>query len=250
MIVAGVFDPSQAARPEDAPGRGGAGLTRLLQLASPALPIGAYSYSSGLEAAIDAGLVHDEASALAWIQDVLELVLARFDAPLILRAMSGGTASGGTMSGGTMSGVDIEALDSQALAARETAELRQEATQMAYSLAQWTAQVAPPAAQCVAAPRSVQIAWALAAQQLGVGAREAVTAWLWGFAENQVMVLIKTLPIGQIAGQRMLFALGPIVERCAEQAGKWPAARWSNSAPGLAIASMAHERQYSRLFRS
>ncbi|MGE0312537.1 MAG: urease accessory protein UreF [Lautropia sp.] len=213
-------------------------LTRLLQLASPALPIGAYSYSSGLEAAIERGVVVDQASAFAWIRDVLELVLARFDAPLIAAAMGGG---------------DLVALDDAAIAARETAELRLESTQMAFSLSQWIAQVAPPPAPDAATdvlPRSVQIAWAIAALRIGVGRDDAVAAWLWGFAENQVMVLIKALPIGQIAGQRMLFALGPVVDACARTACALPCARWSNAAPGFALASMRHERQYSRLFRS
>ncbi len=209
-------------------------LTRLLQLASPALPIGAYSYSSGLEAAIEAGVVADEASAIAWIGDVLELVLARFDAPLIVAAMRG---------------ADLPALDDEALAARETEELRLEATQMAYSLAQWTAQVVPGSATDFE-PRSLHVAWAIAAMRIGVAPADAVTAWLWGFAENQVMVLIKALPIGQIAGQRMLYALGPVVDACARHACERPRSRWSNAAPGLALASMRHERQYSRLFRS
>lgn len=213
-------------------GRGA--LTRLLQLASPALPIGAYSYSSGLEAAIDAGIVSDEASALAWIRDVLELVLARFDAPLIAAAMDGG---------------DLVALDDAALAARETAELRLEATQMAYSLSRWIAQVAP-AGEPDFEPRSLQVAWAVAAMRIGVARDDALTGWLWGFAENQVMVLIKALPIGQIAGQRMLYALGPMIDACARNAGDRPPSRWSNAATGLALASMRHERQYSRLFRS
>ena len=234
--------PACAAQPGSRPAPGVR--ARLLQLASPALPIGAYSYSSGLESAIDAAIVVDETTAFDWIRDMLELVLGRFDAPLIARAMACGVVDDATDARG--------ALDAFALAARETAELRLEATQMAYSLSQWIAQIVP-AGDGDDAPfsaRSVQLAWAVAAQRMGIEVADAVAAWLWGFAENQVMVLIKALPIGQIAGQRLLFRLGPIVDQCAQQACTIGRDGWTNASPGLAIASMRHERQYSRLFRS
>ena len=94
------------------------------------------------------------------------------------------------------------------------------------------------------------VAWAIAASRLRLSAGDAVTAFLWSFAENQVMVLIKTIPLGQIQAQRVLHRLGPRIEAVAVAALQLPAAEWSNAAPGLAIASMAHESQYSRLFRS
>src|SRR3954462_7907340 len=101
-------------------------LTRLLQLASPALPVGAYSYSQGLEAAIEAKVVRDEASALAWIEDVLELTIARMEAPLFLR-----------LHAAWRDGADLAAAswNELLLASRETAELRAETAQMGHSLA-------------------------------------------------------------------------------------------------------------------
>jgi urease accessory protein len=229
-------------------------LVRLLQLASPALPIGGYSYSTGLEEAIESGAVHDPASAFDWIDDGLSLVAGRFDAPLLAAAMRACEAG------------DREALDELnrlALAARETAELRLESEQMGFSLMQWVAQVpggdeesagerAGPAlfARSLPGPVAAAVAWAIAAWRLQLAPLEAVTGYLWSFAENQVMVLIKSIPLGQIQAQRVLLRLGPRVEAAAQAALQLPPQQWSSAAPGLAIASMRHETQYSRLFRS
>ena len=218
------------------------GVVRLLQLASPALPIGGYSYSSGLESAIECSEVSDPESAFNWIDDALSLVVGRFDAPLVAAAMQACEAG---------DQFRIDELNRLALAARETAELRLESEQMGYSLMQWIEQVpgrAPEAAPAL--PVAAAVAWAIAAWRLRLGAGEAVTGFLWSFAENQVMVLIKTIPLGQIQAQRVLHRLGPRIEAVAAAALQLPAEEWSNAAPGLAIASMAHEIQYSRLFRS
>ena len=243
-------------------GVSGMQLARLLQLASPALPIGAYSYSSGLESALELGLVRDADSARRWLVDAVELVQGRFDAPLVAAACSSDDAG------------EIARLDALALAARETAELRLEAEQMGYSLGAWLAQVPQDAVSEVgpkgaagAAPtaqggpvrsgtvrsgpvRSGPVAFGRAAALLDLPAAVAATAWLWGFVENQVMVLIKAMPLGQIGGQRLLWALGPVVAQTGSAAALLPRGQWSSAMPGLAIASMAHERQYSRLFRS
>ncbi len=213
-------------------------LARLLQLASPALPIGAYSYSSGLEAALDEGLVHDDDSAFGWIADALDLVQGRHDAAIVAAAARGGhrPAPG--------------ELDDLVLACRETAELRLEAEQMGYSLGQWIGQVVPGCAGLEQAAVSGPVAFGLAARRLELSPRTAAAAWLWGFAENQVMVLIKAMPIGQIRGQRLLWRLGPVIARAARLAASLSQDEWTNAMPGLAIASMRHEEQYSRLFRS
>lgn len=211
-------------------------LARVLQLASPALPIGAYSYSSGLEAALDEGLVHDDDSAFEWIADALELVHARHDAAIVAAAAR------------TTDIGELRELDALVLAGRETAELRLEAEQMGYSLGQWMEQVVPGEEAPAAA--SAPVVFGMAAARLGLSPRTAATSWLWGFAENQVMVLIKAMPIGQVRGQRLLWRLGAVVARAAAQAARLPRDAWSNATPGLAIASMRHEEQYSRLFRS
>src|SRR5882762_5221664 len=95
-------------------------LVRLLQLASPTLPVGAYSYSQGLEAAIEAGIVSDAESAERWIADVLEFSISRMDAPLLFLLLDDSS--------------DEQRLNDLFLASRETAELRAETLQMGYSL--------------------------------------------------------------------------------------------------------------------
>lgn len=110
-------------------GASGLQLARLLQLASPALPIGAYSYSSGLESALELGLVRDADSAWQWLADAVELVQGRFDAPIVAAACQCPVAA------------ELSRLDDLVLAARETAELRLEAEQTGYSLGAWLAQV-------------------------------------------------------------------------------------------------------------
>ena len=243
------------------------GVVRLLQLASPALPIGGYSYSTGLESAIECGAVSGPDNAFQWIDDAMSLVVGRFDAPLVAAAMQACAAGDHPR---------LEELNRLALAARETAELRLESEQMGFSLMQWIEQVAtreefeataseaPRGSGCetdaaavnaLAAwqpqgPVAAAVAWAIAAVRLRLSPADAVTGFLWSFVENQVMVLIKTIPLGQIQAQRVLHRLGSHLEAVAEAALQLPASHWSNAAPGLAIASMRHETQYSRLFRS
>ena len=223
----------------------------LLQLASPALPIGGYSYSSGLEWAIESGTVLDEASARSWIADALTLNLARFDVPLMLAALSAlqvDTASEAVRQ-------RLIELNERALAARETAELRQESRQMGYSMGRWLAAVAPDDTMDVWVrqtldPLALPLAWALACHRLELDAPAAALASLWSFAENQAMVLMKAVPMGQIVAQRLLRALSPAIEDALNVALSLPEDDWSSAAPLLAVASGRHETQYSRLFRS
>jgi len=216
---------------------------RLLQLASPALPIGGYSYSSGLESAIESGRVTDAETAFEWIDDAMSLVLGRFDAPLLAAALHACQDDDHSR---------LSELNRLALAARETAEFRRESEQMGYSLMQWAIHVPGLGSRspAPAMPMSAVVAWALAAWRLHLQPTDAVTGFLWSFAENQVMVLIKTMPIGQIQAQQVLFRLGERIGTVVDTALRLPPPEWSNAAPALAIASMHHETQYSRLFRS
>jgi urease accessory protein len=225
-------------------------LAALLQLASPALPIGGYSYSSGLEWGIDRGAVVDEADARGWIADALALSLASFEGPLMRDAMRVARALPDAAAWEALA-----ALNAQALAARESAELRRESEQMGFSLGRWLAAVCPDAPlDAVLAARIPQlalpVAWALAAVRLQLTEHDALVGLFWAFAENQAMVLMKAVPMGQIAAQRLLRALAPDLAAAVERASSLEPADWSSAAPGLAIASARHETQYSRLFRS
>jgi urease accessory protein len=227
-----------------------AGTVALLQLASPALPIGGYSYSSGLEWGIESGAVRTEAAAREWIADALALALASFEGPLMRDAMRAAHA--------LPDAAALEALarlDAEASAARETAELRLESEQMGFSLGRWLAAVCPDAegdALIAArlAPLSLPVAWAIAATRLELSERDALLGLFWTFAENQAMVLMKAVPMGQVAAQRLLRALTPDLVAAVDRALALGREDWSSAAPGLAIASARHETQYSRLFRS
>ena len=206
-------------------------LARLLQLASPTLPVGAYSYSQGLEAAIEAGHVRDAETAQGWIADVLELSVARMEAP-VLRAMIG-----------ELSAARRQELNDFFVATRETAELRAETLQMGGALArllrdlQVEVSIENPA---------YPTAYALAVRHWKIDPSEAVVAYLWSWLENQVIAAVKAVPLGQTAGQKILLELGArldSIDDASEEA-------WSNFAPGLAVLSARHETQYSRLFRS
>jgi len=208
-------------------------LTRLLQLASPALPVGAYTYSQGLEWAIEAGTVKDEATALVWIGDQLEWNLGRYEAPLLLKMM---TES------------DVAELDAQYLASRESAELRAETLQMGHSLRKLIADLKEPLA---VPPRLTFISvWSGLAAAWHIAPADALTAWLWSWAENQTMAALKAVPLGQAAGQRILLEIGNRIPAIVECALALDEEQCSNFAPGFAIACARHETQYSRLFRS
>src|SRR5258706_2837508 len=172
-------------------------LARLLQLASPALPVGAYSYSQGLEAAIEAGVVQDAASAGRWIADVLAHSLARMEAPVLLRLCAAWRA------GDAAAAARWNALF---VAGRETAEFRAETAQMGYSLAKLLPDLG--LGEVPLEEPSFPAAFAFAVTAWRIDAHEALVAYLWSWTENQVLAAVKALPLGQTDGQRLLVALG------------------------------------------
>jgi len=204
-------------------------LARLLQLASPTLPVGAYSYSQGLEAAIEAGQVKDAETAQKWIGDVLEFSVARLEAPILQRVIR----------------EPSQKLNDFFVASRETAELRAETLQMGHSLAKLLHDIGIDVP--IEAP-AFPSAYAAAVRHWQIAPRDAVVAYLWSWLENQVMAAVKAVPLGQTAGQKILLALGERLEAIADRTLEEE--RWSNFAPGLAFLSARHETQYSRLFRS
>lgn len=207
-------------------------LARLLQLASPALPVGAYSYSGGLEAAIEAGIVKDAGSAEQWIGDVLEFSLSRMELPILCRMLEG----------------DLQKWNEILLASRETAELRAETVQMGYSLKKLLADLG--LGEVPLEEPSFPAAFACAAARWNIEPQAALQAYLWAWFENQVMAAVKAIPLGQTDGQRILLSLGEVLPSLARKSSAMKEEDLSNFAPGLAMLSAKHETQYSRLFRS
>lgn len=222
-------------------------LLRLIWLASPALPVGGFSYSEGLEAAVDAGHVHDEATAADWLADQLELALARSELPLLAQAAEA------WQRGDTER---VAALNTWLRCTRESAELRLQAEQMGRSLLEWLRngeQADDPRIGHLAALAPAPgwpIAFALAAVLAGAAPREAALAFAFGWAENMAQASMKAVPLGQSAAQRLLARLTRSIPAAVERALVLPDAGRQAFAPGLAILSARHETQYSRLFRS
>lgn len=223
----------------------------LLRLASPQLPIGGYSYSQGLEMAVEQSIVTDPPSAAHWIGDQLLLNLARFEAPLLLAHCTAAAESDWAR---------LQQLSEEHRASRETRELHLESRQMGYSLKQLLSglpELDPPArdfleqlgAQQIDEPH-LALGWALAARAWQINPQDALAAWLWSWLENQLAVLMKTLPLGQQAAQRLTSELTPVLQSAQQHAIELDPKQIGSAPFGLALASMAHERQYSRLFRS
>ncbi len=221
-------------------------LARLLQLASPTLPVGAYSYSQGLEWLVAAGTLTDAATAQRWIGDVLEYFVAPGEAAVLWRLSAAAMAE-----------------DRRAFAewnawlrtSRETSELRAETEQMGNALVKLASDLGRLDAFArevarISAPVTFPAAFALAARGFGVAPEAALTAYLWSWLENQVLAAVKIVPLGQVAGQRILLALGTRLTAAAKLAQRIADDDVASFAPGLALASARHETQYTRLFRS
>jgi urease accessory protein len=208
------------------------GLLPLLWLASPALPVGGFSYSEGLEAAVDAALVTGEAQAGEWLSQQLHLSLARADLVVVRRIVADPAQAG--------------PMNDWMLRTRETAELRQQTMQMGRSMIDWARSVGRPVAQPV--PVTYPVAWALAASGFELAPRDALNAFAFGWAENMVQAAVRVVPLGQSAGQRILSRLAREIPSAVDEA--FACEEPQAFSPMLAILSSRHETQYSRLFRS
>ncbi|MBX3609152.1 MAG: urease accessory protein UreF [Hydrogenophaga sp.] len=225
-----------------------AALLRTLWLASPALPVGGFSYSEGLEAAVDAGLVHDEASAAPWLSDQLLLGPARSDLAVAAQAITAWRANDLPR---------VRALNAWVLHTRETSELRLQAEQMGRSLVAWAQSLGDVGEAMLAQLQDAQldpptwpVASACAAAHGEAPLREALVGLAFGWAENMVQAAIKAVPLGQGTGQRLLARLVQVIPEAVDTALALDDDARQAFTPMLAILSARHENQYSRLFRS
>jgi len=219
---------------------------RLFQIASQAMPIGGYSHSHGLEAAIESGFVRNEASVQRWIMDMLCFSIASYEVPILMELSAAWAAERFDA---------VSRLNDEFLATRESAELRSATIQMGFSMRALVAALPDlPDALLETLHRmkepSLPCVWSGAAAAWSIGRTDSLAAYLWSWAENQVLVAMKSVPIGQSSGQRVLLNVGSLIARLAERCPPWDPDQRSNFAPGLAILSSQHETQYSRLFRS
>lgn len=224
----------------------GIALSRLLQLASPMLPVGAYSYSQGLEWAIECGDVHSASSANEWIVDALSIYQGRYELPILYRMYQAWQINDMNV---------LSKLDAYFQSGRDTSEALAESRQMGYSLRRLLNDVGtlPEAFMDkinVLETPSFPIVYAGVANVWNISAQEMLHAYAWSWAENQVSAAMKTVPLGQVAGQKILLEIGACLPDCVMQAMYLNDDEVSNLVPGLSIAGCRHETQYSRLFRS
>ncbi len=222
-----------------------ASLLQLIWLASPALPVGGFSYSEGLEAGVDRGGVATESVAADWLSDQLHLSLARGDLAVIAQAIPAWRSK---------DLVRVKALNDWVLQTRETSELRLQAEQMGRSLLEWLRNhqsISDAHLQvCAQLPPTYPVAFALAASPLDAGVPDCLTAYAFGWAENMMQAALKSVPLGQSAGQRILARLAAEIPAAITTAMALEDQDRQAFSPMLAILSSQHETQYSRLFRS
>jgi urease accessory protein len=218
-------------------------LLRLLQLASPALPVGAYAYSQGQEWAVGAGWVHDATSLAGWLDDQLAHTLGRVDLPILARLYGAAERADDAA---------LRAWSRQLVALRETRELVADDCDRGRALARLLRDlaitVAGPWVERADVPFATLTAIAAVTWQLPL--EPTLYAYAWGWLENQVLAGVKLIPLGQVAGQRLLLGLAAHIPAAVTSALELGDDDLGGSLPIVALASSLHETQYTRLFRS
>ncbi|NET54971.1 MAG: urease accessory protein UreF [Symploca sp. SIO2E6] len=224
----------------------------LLQLASPGLPIGAYSYSEGLESLVEVGVITQQDSLRQWLEQELCYGAIRTEAAVMVRAYS------------SVVNQDKQALsywNAWTTAACTTKELRSQSWQMGNSLLQLLLKVQHPTAtspliaiedlaEAVGTPCNYAIAFGIAAAYWQIPLWEATLGYLHSWASNLITAGVKLIPLGQTVGQQLLLHLHPHLGSAAEEILNLEDDALSSCGWGRALASMTHETQYTRLFRS
>ncbi|WP_428380151.1 urease accessory protein UreF [Nevskia ramosa] len=227
---------------------GGTALLRLLNLTSPALPIGSFHFSQGLEDAVERRLVVDAATAGDWIAGLAAQSVGTLDLPMLLRLHSVWSDGAWT----DKRPARAMRLSARLIAARETAELRAEDRHLGSALARVLIEhgIEEAKAWIGNVDASHAALFALAAVRWDICAQDAATGYLWSWCENQVLAAIKLVPLGQSAGQRLLGQLIERIPEIVETAAIIDDDDIGIASPMQGIASARHESQYSRLFRS
>lgn len=211
---------------------------KLWQLISPTLPVGAFHYSQGLEAAVVRGWVHDEATAASWIHGILHHTMTSVDLPILVRTHRAWQARDAAR---------LTHWDRICRANRETRELREEERNMGLALRRLTVELGEPVPD---SPFGFVTTYGIIAANWGLTASDAAAGYAWSWGEHQVASAVKLVPLGQTAGQRILLHLGASLATAVDRALDCSDEEIGRGAPGLAIASCLHEVQYSKLFRS
>lgn len=217
-------------------------LLRLCQLVSPALPVGAYAYSQGLEFAVHAGWVSDEATAYDWLSGLCRRALGTLDLPILARLHTAWAQH---------DQIAVERWNERLIAARDSAELRAEERHLGRSLARVLCELrCADAEHWLQSDAAFATLFSLAAVRWRIPPNATLSGYLWAWSENQVLAAVKLVPLGQSAGQRLLGRLIEAIPSIVAHAETLPEHEVGTSAWSQGFASALHETQYSRLFRS
>lgn len=222
-----------------------ASLLQLIWLASPALPVGGFSYSEGLESLVNSTELATEDMASNWLTDQLHLALARGDLAVIAKTIPAWRRNDISR---------VSELNAWVLQTRESSEFRMQTEQMGRSLLEWLRNhhTATPEQieACALMQPTYPVAFALAASATQATVQDGLLTYAFGWAENMAQAAIKSVPLGQSAGQRILARLADEIPSAVDHAIRLPDSERQAFSPMLAILSARHETQYSRLFRS
>lgn len=237
MVTTTTTDPNDAGRPGAAHA-----LLHLCHLVSPALPIGAYAYSQGLEYAVEAGWVHDEQTTLAWLQGLSQYAVGTLDLPILLRLYDAWGAN------------DLKSVrrwSDVLIASRETLELRDEERHLGRALARVLATLdIAQALEWIDREPALSTMFSLAGIRWNIRAPDLLSGYLWAWSENLVLAAVKLVPLGQSAGQRLLYRLIAAMPDITQRALVLEDRAIGVGTVSQALASALHESQYTRLFRS
>jgi urease accessory protein len=216
---------------------------RLYQLISPSLPIGSFTYSQGLEWAIEAQWITDTPSLKHWLSSVLEHSIVTLELPILVRLLNAFHDA---------DEASVVRWTQWLIACRETSELRKEEQQRGGALARLLPNlgVSIPENLAVDVAKCQLTGFALAAYQWGIEAQKLCYGYCWGWLENIVLAGVKLIPLGQTDGQKIMFELAQKIPVSVEKSLTLKDFDIHSSTPALAIASSRHETQYTRLFRS
>lgn len=212
-----------------------------MHLVSPALPVGAYAYSQGLEYAVDSGWLKTEMDLTEWLRGVMERGFGQLDAPVMLRCLEAWR---------TGDPVSLQYWNDYLLACRETSELLLEDTQLGMALQRLLKSLRVPGADKEFENVSFACQFALACCHWKIANVDAVQGFIWAWLENQIAAATKLVPLGQTQAQKILLQLLEKIPAVAADAMRFGDGDIGWSLPGVVLASAKHERQYSRLFRS
>lgn len=221
-------------------------MMNVLRLSSQSLPTGAFSYSQGMEWLVDTQRINDEDTVYHWIASILHGPYAQYELPILREMYEAWSIADHTT---------VDALNQDYLTSRETSEIKKETLQMGYALKAIIQEM--PFASDESTKFLLRLddlvfltGFAFFSFKSDLSIEEMLTSHVWSFIENQILVAIKAIPLGQNGGQRLLNRLIPLGDKVVGRSMEVSAHNWSNFSPLQAIASSKHETQYSRLFRS